>query len=786
MEKILDKGKALKNGIAITKQDLITFIISILSFFLGRVVIFQTLSPVAIAFLSNFNFVGTKFYFIEFFICLGFFTKTGKIYFLKYIICLGFMTIANLITKNFKRPNEIVQSATGSISILLAGLIISILNGFSIYYTLLAILESILTFSLSYIFKKSTDLFYFKNDKKTLNNEEIFSIAILMGSIIAGSADVYIGNVSLMYFFLSYSLMVVSYKCGSALGSVAGVILGTVLILANFCSVEIIGILSISSIVCGLLKKYGKIASAAGFIVFGGLAVYYFDITMANVELLFSSVGAGLIFIIVPNKFYIAISSTFTPEIDNTEEYILRVKEVTSHKLKKFSDSFVKLAKTFSGLSEKKTGLDQKDVSKLIDDVAEKTCNKCSMRTYCWENNFYNTYQTVFSILAACEKKGKLDLSDIPSDFKSNCVNLGLFAETTNRLFELYKANLVWKNRIIESRELVSQQLEGVAEIINGLAGELDIELAFKEDIGKKLMDEFSKNNISVDSAVVIENKHDKFEVIINHLPCFGRKMCTKDIIPIVNRILNRKMCKNYYECSINRVDKKNVCKLKLIEEQRFRITTGIARAVKANSKESGDSYTFMDLSNGRYLLALSDGMGSGKNAREESAASIELFEEFISAGFDKDMAIKMINSVLVLKSSEDCFSTLDICTFDLYTGLGEFVKISASSTFIIHEDKVDIIRSSTLPVGILNNIDVETSRKKLKDSDIIVMVTDGIIDSIGRATNKESWIIELLENNKINNPQEIADYILNAAKNNCSGNIKDDMTILTARVWEL
>lgn len=785
MDKIVNKSRSVRNTLSVTKQDIMTFIISLLSFFLGRVVIFQSLSPVAVAFLSNFNFMGTKFYLIAFFIILGFITKSSSIYLSKYIICILLMSVINLVLgKDSKKPNVIVQSAVGSISILISGLIIALLNSFSVYYTFIAILEAILTFSLSYVFKKGTSLFYFSSENKIVNNEEILSLAIFIGSVIAGSADVYIGNISLMYFFLSLSLMIISYKCGMSVGCASSVLLGILLYISNFCKIDMIIILALSSILSGSLKSFNKLFPAVGFVIGLCASAYFINFNLFNMELLFSAVGAGIIFLIIPNKFYISINSTLNVGLNNTEAYITKIKEITNIKLKDFSNAFIRLSKTFNGISEKKTSLDQKDVSKLIDDVAANVCNKCSMKGFCWENNFYNTYQTVFSILAACEKKGSLDIDDIPDDFKNNCSNVALFAETTNRMFDIYKNNLVWRNRIVESRELVSQQLYSVADIINNLASEIDFELNFKDDISNRIIDEFIKNNIYVNSVVVMQNKNKKFEVVIMHDCCFGKKACTKDIIPIINHILNRKMCKVNYDCIVTKKGHENICKLKLVEEQKFRVTTAVSKAMKTNSRESGDSYTYMDLSNGSYLLALSDGMGSGIKAREESAASIELFEDFMYAGFDKDMAINMINSVLVLKSNEDCFSTLDICTIDLYTGICEFVKIGAASTFIVYNERVDVIKSSSLPVGILNKVDVETNKRKLKDSAMIVMITDGVSDSNENITIKENWIIDLLMDYKSSNPQDIADYLLSCAKENSKGIIKDDMTVLVAKIW--
>jgi stage II sporulation protein E len=248
-----------------------------------------------------------------------------------------------------------------------------------------------------------------------------------------------------------------------------------------------------------------------------------------------------------------------------------------------------------------------------------------------------------------------------------------------------------------------------------------------------------------------------------------------------LNAVLKRKMRLESPDCDI----KKGVCAVRFVEDQKLRVTGGVAHRAKSARDGSGDSYSFMELKNGQYLLILSDGMGSGERARRESAATVGLLEDFLDSGFDKELAVRMINSVLVLKSSEECFSTLDICSLDLYTGEAEFTKIGAASTFLLRNGKVSVIRSSSLPMGMLNSVDAEISARKLVNDDIIVMVTDGVAEAAENHPDKEGWLVETLHGCRFRHPQDVADYILEEAERAQSGPARDDMTVLAARVWE-
>ena len=242
-------------------------------------------------------------------------------------------------------------------------------------------------------------------------------------------------------------------------------------------------------------------------------------------------------------------------------------------------------------------------------------------------------------------------------------------------------------------------------------------------------------------------------------------------------------MVRDRNECVNN--EKTGICSLKLLEEEVLSVTTGVARLPKHGKDVSGDNYTFMGTGDGKYILALSDGMGSGQKAFNQSKVAISLLEQFMDTGFDKGTAIKLINSILVLKSDEDSFATIDLSAVDLYDGKVEFVKIGAVPTFIKKSNKVEVVRSFSLPVGILSNVETELVCKNVNSGDFIIMVTDGIIDSFKNEEGGEQELIEFIENIKSINPQGIAELILGEAYSKGGKKPVDDMTVIVAKVWK-
>jgi len=788
MEKVINKTlsgsaqKTNKKSFVLTKKIVYSIVLTLLSFFIGRITIFRGINPVAVAFLAVFLYSDKMFYLSAAFLIPGFFLSTGELDITKYIICVIIMLLFNVCLKNHMENSSVAaKSVTGAASILISGLINAFINGFLIYYVVLAILEAVLVFSLTYVLNRGIDTVYLRMGERNFESSDILSLSILTGAVVAGSADIYMGSISVMLVLLMISVMLIAHRNGSLAGCCAGILLSTVLMLSGSVFVEYSWVFGITGAVCGISKNLNKLFTVISFIFSSMICFVYINGNLLTKEMIFSGILSIILFLLIPTKSLPSLLPRVSPVPDTASAYILRIKDIASNRLKGFSESFSKLARTFSNLSEKQNNLSKEDVDELIDDVATKICDGCNMRGFCWKNNFYNTYQIFFGLLASCEKKGCIEYYDLPADFRKNCMNADSLAETTNALFEKYMINLMWKNRIAESRELVGTQIAGIAEIINGFAKELSAELSFNDSMSKKMIEELAKKGISVYSAAVTENKDKKTEVIITHDSCYGRHICLKEIMPAVSEILGKNMYKGFYHCSTSIEGSKNICKLKLSEEQPYTVTTGVSTATKNESRESGDSHTFMDLGNGSYLLALSDGMGSGARAKEESAAAIELFENFMETGFDRDTAIRLINSVLALKSEPESFSTLDICTINMYTGMCELAKIGACESFIISADKTEIINSSTLPVGMLNNVDMETSQFQLSDGDVIVMFTDGIRDCL--YTENENYIESLIRAVRNKDPHTIAETILNSAKELSDGVPKDDMTVLTAKI---
>ena len=210
----------------------------------------------------------------------------------------------------------------------------------------------------------------------------------------------------------------------------------------------------------------------------------------------------------------------------------------------------------------------------------------------------------------------------------------------------------------------------------------------------------------------------------------------------------------------------------------------GTARIGKGCSDISGDNFSMMDMSGGRRGAVLSDGMGSGEEACRESTLVIELLEELLAAGFPEKTAIQMINTTLVIGREEIHYSTVDMTVFDLYTGECEIIKAGASSTFIKKKDSVEHLSSTSLPIGVMNRIEIDSVKRKLEDGDFVIMVTDGVLDAL--PVGEQDILLEtIIQGSAISNPREMAHHILEQVLAWTGKEPEDDMTVLAVGIWE-
>ena len=446
----------------------------------------------------------------------------------------------------------------------------------------------------------------------------------------------------------------------------------------------------------------------------------------------------------------------------------------------KFADSLKHLSKTFLKLESYKGTFTKEELEEMFEKVTDKVCRNCENREMCLGEKRVYTYQAMHEILCAAVEYGAELNIELKRKLKSQCILAPRFLRETLEVFENAKEILMWNNRMVQNREGYAGQLKSFAKMIQYTTRELDAGIFEDEHMEKRLKTRLKKAGIRMLSAVFYMTPQGKYEIHLTVKAMKGQSVSTRELVRLVGDSVGREMMPGRGERPVIGED---YCTVACMEGARFHTLQGVARIGKGCEKISGDTFLMTELPGGKQGIALSDGMGSGEDAFRESSMVVEMLEELLGAGSPVKTAVQMMNTALVIGREEVRFCTVDVTLFDLYEGACEFVKAGAAATFLKRQGEVEIIRSATLPIGVLQDIEIDTETRRLESGDYVIMVTDGVMDALP-AGEQDVLMCTFIQDTDILNPRELAHHILGRVLE-WSGEVPlDDMTVLVAGLW--
>lgn len=343
------------------------------------------------------------------------------------------------------------------------------------------------------------------------------------------------------------------------------------------------------------------------------------------------------------------------------------------------------------------------------------------------------------------------------------------------------RKDYLWQKRLNENKDLMVEHLQEMAQIMTQLAQESRRCVPMGERRFKQISHALREVDIQLKNLYLIENEACRMEVSLTMRSVRKNNLSSDEIGDLLSVLLNMRLVSAHDNAFFVGEDWQTFY---YVEEARFHVLTGVAKAVKETEKISGDNYAFFHTEMGNLTVVLSDGMGSGDKACSDSTMVVELMQKFLEAGFQMDIAIQMINSALLTGEENSNMSTLDLCSMDLYSGECRFVKVGSASSYIKRQHLVDRISSGNLPLGVFQKPDMEAVGRTLIDGDYIVMVSDGVLDALSQGIG-EDMLSEIIGSTNLENPGEMANAILNFCIHQCRGRIRDDMTVLVIGIWK-
>ncbi|KAB3531860.1 stage II sporulation protein E [Alkaliphilus serpentinus] len=755
-----------------------------IGFFMGRAGILDSLAPFGIGFYVAIILFNKRYFSVALAIMAGTISTQGLMGSLQYGISIVVISILYKYVLNLRKTKIIKISILSSIIYAMVASTFLILNKYYIYDQLMILFEALVILAIVFISSYAIPATLQSIKRKRLATEEVICVAIIMALVLSGIKDFNIAGLSIKNVLSILITVLFAYNGGASIGAAVGITIGLIGSMSNSgMPPVVIAIYGFSGLLAGIFRELGRAGSAFGFLLGNTILTFYingyYEIFIQLKEVLLSFI----MFLIIPAgviKNLQRYTSSLAP-VHGGRGYGEVMKQRIHDKLWDFSDTFFELSSTFENMVQQVEAFDNQDLSRLIERVAEGVCLECGMRRSCWDKGFMTTYKSIENLLLLIETKEEIGLEELPDHIKKRCVKAKALVQKAAALYELSRINLTWRKKLMESRELVGQQLKGVAQGIQQLAKEVNNNIYFDTRLEEALYIALDKVGLPATNIMVTHDESNFLEVTVERKRCFKREECSSSYIPIMSEIIGAPMIKKTQSCNIDFDN--NLCKFVLVEANQYSAITKVAQVTKEGNFLSGDTYSFIDLRDHQYMVALSDGMGTGEKAHSQSTATISMLEKMMEAGFNQEMAIKTVNSMLILKASNEIFSTIDMVVLNLHNGMANYVKIGCVSSYIKKRDgKVHTIPSSSLPIGILSEIEIQERQCQLSDGDLLIMISDGILEV--NKEGRDEWLFDYISSIHTLNPQEMADKILHRALQFTNNIPEDDMTVLVTKVW--
>ena len=797
MSKQYTNKEILKNLINIKN-----IIIYIIAFMISTIGMGQEVSPFSIAIVAASLAGGVPAIMVVVAGLIGNFIGVGAIGALNYILIILMLLITMCIKppkENDQYKNEQIQiSGHVFISILLVMIAKLILTRFTVADMLLHVTLAIFSVVFYKIFVNSLVVIQDITEKNAFSIEEVIGASLLVSIAFSAFGDFSILGLSIRNILSILIVLILGWKNGVLVGATAGVTIGVTLGIIAQSEPMVVAVYALSGMIAGLLNRFGKIGVIVGFLAGNGILLYASKGTATDLVVFKEALIASLGLLAIPKWAGINIeelvkSDNMLPEynkrgleqsketIDQLNMVSETIKDIAStYQEKNDTNMYFKNRQAFitellnnlDGLEENMlyddmTQTESKIVNELFDILLDKQeiDREDLLKTFAKFNNYIVQYND--------EKISKKMNNDIEQIVKA-----------VNYAYKISKSNFIWEEKVKSNKKNVQAQLDGVSKAISSIAVKMEKEINQEKDFDEeknKVIKALEVKDILVD-GIDINKKDNRYfiDVYLQEDSKISENADFDKIQKVLEKSLNEKLMRN--EVKIKKQNKQGKRIISFLSADKYVIQIGQATKIKNDSPVSGDSLLQIRLNDGKYLVALSDGMGTGPDARKSSQIAIKMLERLLMSGFDKDTSIDLINTT-IMNANEEIFATLDIAIVDLYNGKIEFIKNGACPTYVKNKKKVQIVKSLSLPAGILNNINLTTYDKDIENQDILVMCSDGILDANVEYKNKELWVKYMLEDIETTNCQKIADLLLNEAVDNSYGIAKDDMSIIVCKL---
>lgn len=606
----------------------------------------------------------------------------------------------------------------------------------------------------------------FKNAAAGLRADELASLSVLIGMALTGINGFTFNGISLGH-ILGIAVILTAAKYGGILsGSVSGITVSFAMCLSGV-SGEIAVVYAFTGLIAGVFSSFGKYVQTAVPLVFSlaGSVMSGSPVLIAQ-TVIEAALGSAL-FLAVPRRAGIRLGKLFSayPRLSAPDG----VKRSLSMRLDIAAGALCDVSDTVEQVAAELSKINSPDFGSVITAVEQDACAGCKLRLHCWESKRDDTLKAVLEMTNAVKSGERSPENAAPEEFKGRCLRVARVANAAYKRYSDYASRIAAENRIDEVRGVVSDQFDGISAMLSELSRELEKDDRFDNSAAEKAAAALKNLDIRVEECSSKTDKYGRMTIEMR---------VKKDPSLIINKLQVMKMvsvvCERDFDIPSVSENGGEIF-IVLNEHAALRVDVGVEQKCASDSAMCGDAYKYFFDGRGHFIMILSDGMGTGGRAAVDGAMASGLMCRLIKAGFGYDCSLRILNSSMLFKSTDESLATVDIASIDLFTGRVELYKAGAAPTLVRRSGRTGKAESTSLPAGILREVSFDKAVVRCKENDIVVLMSDGAV------SEGTEWIKDEIEGFEGGTAEQLSERICEGAKRRRTDGHEDDITVMTA-----
>ncbi len=606
----------------------------------------------------------------------------------------------------------------------------------------------------------------FKNAAAGLRADELASLSVLIGMALTGINGFTFNGISLGH-ILGIAVILTAAKYGGILsGSVSGITVSFAMCLSGV-SGEIAVVYAFTGLIAGVFSSFGKYVQTAVPLVFSlaGSVISGNPVLIAQ-TVIEAALGSAL-FLAVPRRAGIRLGKLFSayPRLSAPDG----VKRSLSMRLDIAAGALCDVSDTVEQVAAELSKINSPDFGSVITAVEQDACAGCKLRLHCWESKRDDTLKAVLEMTNAVKSGERSPENAAPEEFKGRCLRVARVANAAYKRYSDYASRIAAENRIDEVRGVVSDQFDGISAMLSELSRELEKDDRFDNSAAEKAAAALKNLDIRVEECSSKTDKYGRMTIEMR---------VKKDPSLIINKLQVMKMvsvvCERDFDIPSVSENGGEIF-IVLNEHAALRVDVGVEQKCASDSAMCGDAYKYFFDGRGHFIMILSDGMGTGGRAAVDGAMASGLMCRLIKAGFGYDCSLRILNSSMLFKSTDESLATVDIASIDLFTGRVELYKAGAAPTLVRRSGRTGKAESTSLPAGILREVSFDKAVVRCKENDIVVLMSDGAV------SEGTEWIKDEIEGFTDGTAERLSERICEGAKRRRTDGHEDDITVMTA-----